>query len=80
MASQQNPSTRDDVRLLDPSDVADVRIDMSSPLQLISVVDNTKRIVDSLKAAQNQAQNPGVPVDALTPIDEVERVALPPGA
>jgi hypothetical protein len=77
MASQQNPSTRDDVRLLDPSDVADVRIDMSSPLQLISVVDNTKRIVESLKAAQNQAQNPGVPVDALTPIDEVERVALP---
>jgi hypothetical protein len=90
MASQQNPSTRDDVRLLDPSDVADVRIDMSSPLQLISVVDNTKRIVESLKAAQNQAQNPGVPgtpgyswvlspglLEALTPIDEVERVALP---
>jgi hypothetical protein len=59
-------------------------------LQLISVVDNTKRIVESLKAAQNQAQNPGVPgtpgyswvlpaglLEALTPIDEVERVALP---
>ena len=63
---------------------------MSSPLQQFSVVDNTKRIVESLKAAQNQAQNPGLPgtpgyswvlppglLEALTPIDEVERVALP---
>ena len=52
----QNPSTRDDVRLLDPSDVAvDVGIDISSPLKHISVVvDKVERV--ALPATQEHKE------------------------